>query len=77
MARYRIWCRTAEITPGQFMATVCAIPETEQDGIGALSSESRLLGNEALAHRECEQMAREMRQRVIAQGHEVTGVDLV
>ena len=77
MARFRIWCRTAEITAGQFMATVCAIPETEHDGLGALSSESRMFGNEPLAQQECEQRAREMRQRVIAQGHEVTGLDLV
>jgi len=77
MARFRIWCRTAEIAAGQFLATVCAIPETEQDGLGALSSESRLFTNEALAQHECEQMARDMRQRVAAQGHEVTRLDLV
>jgi hypothetical protein len=77
MAAFRIWCRTQEVGDGHYLATVCAVPATELDGIGALTSESRLLPDADSATAECARMAQAVLQRVLAQGHAVVAIDSV
>jgi hypothetical protein len=77
MASYRIWCRTAEVGPNQHLVTACAVPATQQDGLGALTSETRLVESAELASIECATLVAEIRERVQRQGHSVTTVDIV
>ena len=73
---YRIWCRTAEVGPDQFIATVCAIPEG-QDAAAALESETRIFTTLGRAREECAFMADRLRIRMSMRGQVVTGTDFV
>jgi hypothetical protein len=77
MARYRIWCRSTEVAPNQHLVTACAIPASEEEAIGALTSESRLVDSAEIASVECATLVAEIRKRIVEQGHEVTTVDFV
>lgn len=76
MRTFRIWCRYAEVGDGQYMATVCAIPD-EGDAAGALDSESRVFTTLGLARQACAEMADHMRRRLEARGHTVSVVEFV
>jgi hypothetical protein len=67
MARYRIWCRTAEAGTDLYMATVCVVP-AGADAAGALESETRTFPTLAMAREHCAEMAAKMRDRVMARG---------
>ncbi len=77
MAAYRIWCRTVELGPGQFLVTVSAVPARGQEGAEAITSESRLFASSELARSEAKAMCEAMKARVIAQGHHVEALDFV
>ncbi len=77
MATYRIWCRTQELGPRQFLVTVTAFLSASGEQGEAITSESRLLTSLELARAEALRLVESMKTRLVVQGHRVAGIDEV
>ena len=76
IARYHIWCRTEEVTPGKHLVTVYAMPVPAVEG-GEVASESRLFATRQLAQIEGARITAIMSQRLLAAGHTVERVTVL
>lgn len=76
MPTFRLWCRTAQVSEDQYVATVCVIP-ADEDAAGAIESETRILPTVATAQEACAEMASAMHERLRARGDTVTQTDFV
>ncbi len=79
MAKFRIWCRTDEVGPNQFLSVVTAIPDdlAPASTTSRIESESRLMSTRAGAIEQCAHMATGMGDRLRKRGDEVSMIEAV
>ena len=75
--RYRIWCRTDNVSPGQFLVTVVALPDPPDTPGARVESESRLLRSQSEALEACARMVVAFGDRVRTRGDWVTATESV
>lgn len=79
MANFRVWCRTDEVGPNQFLAVVTSIPDgmVATASTARIESESRLVTSRARAIEECAHMSVSLADRIRKRGDVVTLIESV
>jgi hypothetical protein len=77
MAAYEIWFQTIAVSNTLHVATVCAVAARSLYGAKGVHSETRIFNSGHEAGAEVPRMAKGMRDKLLAEGHEIRAVSFL